>query len=57
MDSQLASAYAQAYYLTRLYNVKKDFGFVQDQAGHTTAIYAKTNNKARKRQVEALDED
>ncbi len=30
------------------------------QAGHasptTTAIYAKTNNKARKRQVEALDE-
>ena len=48
-------------YLTRLYNVEKDLRFVQDQAGHasptTTAIYAKTNNKARKRQVEALDEE
>ena len=47
-------------YLTRLYNVEHDLRFVQDQAGHaspeTTAIYAKTNNKARKRQVEALDE-
>jgi site-specific recombinase XerC len=47
-------------YLTRLYNVEKDLRFVQDQAGHasptTTAIYAKTNSKARKRQVEALDE-
>ena len=46
-------------YLTRLYNVEKDLRFVQDQAGHasptTTAIYAKTNNTARKRQVEALD--
>lgn len=35
--------------------------FVQDQAGHsspkTTAIYAKTNNKGRQRQVEALDDD
>ncbi|MBW7992330.1 MAG: hypothetical protein FVQ84_20270 [Planctomycetes bacterium] len=35
--------------------------FVQDQAGHasptTTAIYAKTNNTARKRQVGALDEE
>jgi hypothetical protein len=34
---------------------------IWDQAGHasptTTAIYAKTNNTARKRQVEALDED
>ncbi len=48
-------------YLTRLYNVEHDLRFVQDQAGHasptTTAIYAKTNNKARKRQVEALDND
>jgi len=48
-------------YLTRLYNVEKDLRFVQDQAGHasptTTAIYAKTNSKARKRQVEALDEE
>ncbi len=47
-------------YLTRLYNVERDLRFVQDQAGHasptTTAIYAKTNNKARRRQVEALDE-
>ena len=48
-------------YLSRLYNVEHDLRFVQDQAGHssptTTAIYARTNNKARKRQVEALDED
>lgn len=46
-------------YLTRLYNVEHDLRFVQDQAGHasptTTAIYAKTNSKARRRQVEALD--
>ena len=46
-------------YLTRLYNIEKDLRFVQDQAGHasptTTAIYAKTNNKARRRQVKALD--
>ena len=48
-------------YLTRLYNIEKDLRFVQDQAGHasptTTAIYAKTNNTARKRQVQALDEE
>ena len=48
-------------YFTRLYNVEKDLRFVQDQAGHarptTTAIYAKTNNTARKRQVESLDEE
>ena len=48
-------------YLTRLYNVEKDLRFVQDQAGHasptTTAIYVKTNNTARKGQVEALDEE
>ncbi len=48
-------------YLTRLYNVEKDLRFVQDQAGHAKpghkAIYAKTSTKARKRQVEALDED
>ena len=45
-------------YLSRLYNVEHDLRFVQDQAGHasptTTAIYAKTNSRARKRQVEAL---
>jgi len=48
-------------YLTRLYNVEHDLRFVQDQAGNssptTTAIYAKTNSKARKRQVEALDDN
>jgi site-specific recombinase XerC len=48
-------------YLTRLYNIEKDLRFVQDQAGHasptTTAIYAKTNNTARRRQVQALDEE
>jgi integrase len=48
-------------YGTRLYNVEQDLRFVQDQLGHasptTTAIYAKTNAKARKRQVEALDND
>lgn len=46
-------------YLTRLYNIEKDLRFVQDQAGHasptTTAIYAKTDNKARRRQLETLD--
>ncbi|MBL7152076.1 MAG: tyrosine-type recombinase/integrase [Phycisphaerae bacterium] len=45
-------------YLSRLYNVEHDLRFVQDQAGHasptTTAIYAKTNVKARRRQVEFL---
>jgi len=44
---------------TRLYNVEQDLRFVQDQLGHasptTTAMYVKTNSKARKRQVEALD--
>jgi len=48
-------------YGTRLYNVEQDLRFVQDQLGHasptTTAIYAKTNSKARKRQLEALDND
>jgi integrase len=48
-------------YLTRLYNIEKDLRFVQDQAGPasptTTAIYAKTNNTARKRQVEAPDDE
>jgi integrase len=47
-------------YLTRLYYIEYDLWFVQDQAGHasptTTAIYAKTSSKARKRQVEALDD-
>ncbi len=48
-------------YLTRLYNIEKDLRFVQDQAGHasptTTAIYAKTDNESRKRQVEKLNND
>jgi len=47
-------------YATRLYGVEKDIRFVQDQLGHsdisTTAIYAKTNTEARRRQVEALDD-
>ena len=47
-------------YGTRLYNVEQDLRFVQDQLGHaspdTTAIYAKTNSQARRRQVQALDE-
>jgi integrase len=47
-------------YLSRLYNVEHDLRFVQDQAGHasptTTAIYAKTNSTARRRQVETLDD-
>jgi len=46
-------------YLTRLYNVEHDLRFVQDQAGHkspaTTAIYAQTDQKARRKQVNALD--
>jgi len=46
-------------YGTRLYNVEQDLRFVQDQLGHasptTTAIYAKTNAAARRRQVESLD--
>lgn len=46
-------------YLTRLYNVKNDLRFVQDQAGHaspsTTAIYACTSAEARRQQVEALN--
>jgi len=48
-------------YLTQLYNIEHDLRFVQDQAGHasptTTAIYAKTNAKARRRQVETLDHE
>jgi len=48
-------------YGTKLYNVEQDLRFVQDQLGHasptTTAIYAKTNSKARRRQVEALDNE
>lgn len=46
-------------YGTRLYNVEQDWRFFQDQLGHgsptTTAIYAKTNAKARRRQLEALE--
>jgi len=46
-------------YLTRLYNVEHDLRFVQDQAGHkspvTTAIYAKTDQPTRRKQVNALD--
>jgi len=45
-------------YLTRLYNSGQDLLFVKDQAGHadpsTTAIYARTDQAARRRQVEAL---
>jgi integrase/recombinase XerD len=45
--------------LTRLYNIEQDLLFVRDQAGHryttTTAIYARTSNQARRRQVEALE--
>jgi len=48
-------------YGTRLYNVDQDLRFVQDQLGHaspnTTAIYAKTNAPARRRQLEALDDE
>jgi len=47
-------------YGTVLYNVEQDLRFVQDQLGHasptTTAIYAKTNAKARRRQLEALED-
>jgi len=46
-------------YLTRMYNVKNDLRFVQDQAGHasptTTAIYASTSAEARRQQVEAFN--
>ena len=46
-------------YATRLYNVEKDLRFVQDQLGHasptTTAIYAKTDQPDRRRQVEAFE--
>lgn len=45
-------------YLTRLYNKERDLLFVKDQAGHadpsTTAIYARTEQAERRRQVEAL---
>jgi site-specific recombinase XerC len=48
-------------YGTRLYNVEQDLRFVQDQLGHasptTTAIYAKTNAPARRRQLDALDDE
>ena len=48
-------------YGTRLYNVEQDLRFVQDQLGHaspnTTAIYAKTNAPARRRQLDALDSE
>jgi len=45
-------------YLTRLYNIRQDLRFVQDQAGHrdpkTTAIYAQTANWLRREQVQQL---
>lgn len=48
-------------YGTILYNVEQDLRFVQDQLGHasptTTAIYAKTNAKARRRQLDALESE
>jgi integrase len=46
-------------YGTRLYNVEQDLRFIQDQLGYasptTTAMCIKTNAKARKRQLEALE--
>jgi len=46
-------------YATRLYNEEHDLLFVQEQLGHssptTTAIYARTDQKSRHRQVEALE--
>lgn len=46
-------------YLTRLYNIEHDLRFVQDQAGHadpkTTAIYAHTDQKSQRRQIESLE--
>ncbi|MHC4617238.1 MAG: tyrosine-type recombinase/integrase [Planctomycetota bacterium] len=44
---------------TRLYNQTKDLLFVQDQMGHknpvTTAIYARTDNEERRRQIELFE--
>lgn len=46
-------------HLTSLYNVDYDLRHVQDQAGHTsiksTQIYTRTDNRARRSQVERLD--
>ncbi|MBN2269127.1 MAG: site-specific integrase [Sedimentisphaerales bacterium] len=46
-------------YLSRICNIEHGLKFVQDQAGHasrtTTAIYAKTNVTARRRQAEDLE--
>ena len=45
-------------YATRLYNIERDLLFVSDQLGHaninTTRIYAKTDNEARKKQIEKM---
>lgn len=47
-------------YATRLYNVEQDLRLVQDQLGHaspqTTAVYAKTDQASRRRQVQAFEE-
>lgn len=48
-------------YATRLYGTDHDLRFVQDQLGHasprTTAIYAKTDPKAAKAMLEAMERD
>lgn len=47
-------------YATRLYGVERDLLFVSDQLGHsnvnTTQIYAKTDNEARRKQIEKMAE-
>ena len=46
-------------FAVRLYGIERDLLFVKDQLGHasvsTTQIYAKTNSKDRRRQIEKLD--
>jgi len=46
-------------FATRLYNYKKDINFVAEQLGHssieTTRIYAKTLNKEKLEQMDAMD--
>lgn len=47
-------------YATQLYGTERDLLFVGDQLGHanisTTQIYAKTDNEARRRQIEKMAE-
>lgn len=44
---------------TRLYNIEKDLFYVSDQLGHSgvdvTRVYSKTNNRSRRKQIEAID--